>query len=133
MRKLDYREKKTGYTVLLKFFDLQLIDWLFMTAKFRRMLSTQAGLLSREGSLSCHTHCDMKPQFFRSHPKDCPIQLPLMTHMGCRGPILTWILIGPQLTCLAKLCNTKLHNYNTCIYLRIYSNASANYVHVYCR
>jgi hypothetical protein len=36
--------------------------------------------LSREGSLSCHTCCDTGPQFFRSHPKDRPIQSPLTTH-----------------------------------------------------
>jgi hypothetical protein len=27
-------------------------------------------LLSREGSLSCHTYCDIGPRFIRSHPKD---------------------------------------------------------------
>jgi hypothetical protein len=42
------------------------------------------GLLSREGSLSCHTYCDTGPRFFRSHPKDCPIQSPLTTLMGTR-------------------------------------------------
>jgi hypothetical protein len=26
--------------------------------------------LSSEGSLSCHTHCNTEPQFFRSHPKN---------------------------------------------------------------
>jgi hypothetical protein len=36
--------------------------------------------LSREGSLSCHTCCDTGPRFFRSHPKDRPIQSPLTTH-----------------------------------------------------
>jgi hypothetical protein len=29
-----------------------------------------SGPLSREGSLSCHTYCDMGPRFIRSHPKD---------------------------------------------------------------
>jgi hypothetical protein len=38
--------------------------------------------LSREGSLSCHTCCDTGPRFFRSHPKDRPIQSPLTAHMG---------------------------------------------------
>jgi hypothetical protein len=37
---------------------------------------------SREGSLSCHTCCDTGPRFFRSHPKDRTIQLPLTTHKG---------------------------------------------------
>jgi hypothetical protein len=36
--------------------------------------------LSREGSLSCHTYCDTDPRFFRSHPKDRPIQSLLTTH-----------------------------------------------------
>jgi hypothetical protein len=38
--------------------------------------------LSREGSLSCHTCCDMGLLVFRSHPKDRPIQSPLTTHEG---------------------------------------------------
>jgi hypothetical protein len=38
--------------------------------------------LSRQGSLSCHTCCDTGPQFFRSNPKDRPIQSPLTTHKG---------------------------------------------------
>jgi hypothetical protein len=33
----------------------------------------RSGPLSREGSFSCHTCCDMGPWFFRSHPKDRPI------------------------------------------------------------
>jgi hypothetical protein len=45
------------------------------------MLGAQ-GLLSVEGSLSCHTCYDTEPRFFRSHPKDLPIQLPLTTHKG---------------------------------------------------
>jgi hypothetical protein len=40
------------------------------------------GSLSRDGSLSCHTCCDMGPQFFRSYPKDCPIQSSPTTHNG---------------------------------------------------
>jgi hypothetical protein len=48
--------------------------------------------LSREGSLSCHTCCDTGPQPFRSHSKDRPIQLPLMT----RKVILIQILTGPS-------------------------------------
>jgi hypothetical protein len=40
----------------------------------------RSGPLSREGSLSCHTCCDTGPHFFRSHPKDRPIQSPLTTH-----------------------------------------------------
>jgi hypothetical protein len=42
----------------------------------------RSGPLSREGSLSCHTCCETGPRFFRSHPKDLPIQLPLTTRMG---------------------------------------------------
>ena len=76
--------------------------------------------LSREGSLSCRTCCDTGPRFFRSHPKDRPIQSPLTSHQGmwriysnpdphgspirrllrhtrgCGGSILTRILTGPQ-------------------------------------
>jgi hypothetical protein len=37
-----------------------------------------------EGSLSCHTCCDTGLRFFRSHPKDRPIQSPLTTRMGMR-------------------------------------------------
>jgi hypothetical protein len=29
--------------------------------------------LSREGSLTCHTCCDTRPRYFRSHPKDRPM------------------------------------------------------------
>jgi hypothetical protein len=42
----------------------------------------RSGLLSREGSLSCHTRCDTGPRFLWSYPKDRPIQSPLMTHEG---------------------------------------------------
>ena len=42
----------------------------------------RSGTLSREGSLLCHICCDTGPRFFRSHPKDRPIQSPLMTHEG---------------------------------------------------
>jgi hypothetical protein len=45
-------------------------------AKFRRRAFEQGG------TLSCHTCCDTGPRFFQSHPKDCPIQLPLPTHKG---------------------------------------------------
>jgi hypothetical protein len=38
--------------------------------------------LSREGSLSCHTCCDTGPRFFRSLPKDRPIQSPFTTQEG---------------------------------------------------
>jgi hypothetical protein len=50
----------------------------------RYMLGTP-GFFSREGSLSCHTCCDMGPRFFSSHPKDA---------WGCREPILTPSLTG---------------------------------------
>jgi hypothetical protein len=36
-------------------------------------------------SLSCHTCCDIGLQFFWSHLKDHPIQLPLTTHKGRFG------------------------------------------------
>ena len=40
----------------------------------------RSGPMSRKGSLSCHTSCDTGPRFFRSHPKDLPIQSPLTTN-----------------------------------------------------
>jgi hypothetical protein len=40
--------------------------------------------LNREGSLLCHTFCDIGSRFFRSHPKDRPIQSPLTILMGMR-------------------------------------------------
>jgi hypothetical protein len=81
----------------------------------------RSGPLRREGSLSCHTCCDMGPRFFVSHPKDRPIQSPLTTRegmwriysnpdphgslfrcllrhtRGCGGPILARILIHSPL------------------------------------
>jgi hypothetical protein len=42
----------------------------------------RSGPLSREGSLSCHTCCNMEPRFLRSHPKDRPIKSPLTTYKG---------------------------------------------------
>jgi hypothetical protein len=44
------------------------------------ILGLCSGPLSKEGSLSCHTCCDRRPRFIRSHPKDQPIQSPLTTH-----------------------------------------------------
>jgi hypothetical protein len=38
--------------------------------------------LSREGPSSCHIYCDTGPRFFRSHPKDRPIQSPHTTYKG---------------------------------------------------
>jgi hypothetical protein len=49
-------------------------------AKFWPYNTRCSGPLSREGSLLCHTCCDMGPRFFWSHPKDRPIQLPFMTY-----------------------------------------------------
>jgi hypothetical protein len=43
--------------------------------------------LSREEPLSCHTCCDIGPQFFWFHPKDCPIKSPLTT---CKGMLRTY-------------------------------------------
>jgi hypothetical protein len=42
----------------------------------------RSGPSSRDGFLSCHTYCDKGPRFFRSLPKDRPIQSPLTTHKG---------------------------------------------------
>jgi hypothetical protein len=44
-----------------------------------------SGPLNREASLSCYTCCDTGPQFFRSLPKDRPIQSPITTHKGMWG------------------------------------------------
>jgi hypothetical protein len=46
------------------------------------LYARRSGPLSREGSLSWHTCCDMGPRFFRSRPKIRPIQSPLTTRMG---------------------------------------------------
>jgi hypothetical protein len=40
------------------------------------LIAKHSGLLSREGSFSCHTCCDMGHPFFRSHLIDCPIKSP---------------------------------------------------------
>jgi hypothetical protein len=40
--------------------------------------------MSSEGSLFCNTCCNTGPRFFRSHPKDQPILLPLTTYKGIR-------------------------------------------------
>jgi hypothetical protein len=73
---------------------IPLIDWRIFSlirrrhhcrwraAKFWPMHGRRSGPLSREGSLSCHTCCDMGPRFFLFHPKDSPIQSPLTTHEG---------------------------------------------------
>jgi hypothetical protein len=54
----------------------------------------RSGPLSREGSLSCHTHCNTGPRFFRSHPKDHPFSRLLRHTRECGGSILTRILTG---------------------------------------
>ena len=46
-----------------------------------RAYARRSGPLSREGSLSCHTCCKTGPRFFRSHPKDLPIQSPFTTNI----------------------------------------------------
>jgi hypothetical protein len=75
---------------------VKLIDWLFRvlypTQEFFIYMETsplpvkgckmyayaqRSWHLSREESLSC---CDTGPRFFRSHPKDLPIQSPLTIH-----------------------------------------------------
>jgi hypothetical protein len=90
--------------------------------------------------------CDTWPRFFRSHPKDCPIQSPLTTHKGvwrtysnldphgspfsrllrhtrgCGGPILTRILMGH----LEGAMQIKLHgrlwlSFRHCVIKPLYS------------
>jgi hypothetical protein len=39
----------------------------------------RSGPLSREWSLSCHTHCDRGPRFLRSNTKECPTLWPFTT------------------------------------------------------
>jgi hypothetical protein len=41
-------------------------------------LGLHSGPLSREGSLSCHTCCEMELRFYQSHSKSWPIFLPLL-------------------------------------------------------
>jgi hypothetical protein len=53
----------------------------------------RSGHLRREGSLLCHTCCDMGPWFLQSHPNDCPILLPLMT---CKGILRTYSNLDAQ-------------------------------------
>jgi hypothetical protein len=57
-------------------------------------LSLALRAFEQGGSLSCHTCYDTGPRFFRSHPKDRPIQSPLRHTRGCGGSILTRILTG---------------------------------------
>jgi hypothetical protein len=82
--------------ILMSGYSIWLIDWLFTVLRpaqefFTYMVTSPLPAyarrwrpLSREGSLSCHTYCDTGPRFFRSHPKDHPIQSPLTTRMGMR-------------------------------------------------
>ena len=49
---------------------------------FRPVLSAQGLWAVREGSLSCHTCCNMGPQFTWPQPKDRPIQSFPATHKG---------------------------------------------------
>ena len=51
-------------------------------AKFRPMLGAQGLWAGRD--LYRATPAVTGPRFFRSHPKDCPIQSPLTTRMGTR-------------------------------------------------
>jgi hypothetical protein len=44
------------------------------------------------GSLSCHTCCDTRPRFYRSHPKDSPIHSPPTTDKGM-WRISSWVQI----------------------------------------
>jgi hypothetical protein len=50
-----------------------------------------SGPFSRQGSLSCHTCCDMGPRVFFGLN-----QSPLTIHKGMPRPILTRILTGPH-------------------------------------
>jgi hypothetical protein len=57
-------------------------------AKFRPVLNAQGLWAERD------LYRDTGTRFFRSHPKDHPIQSPLTTPMVMQGPNLTWILTG---------------------------------------
>jgi hypothetical protein len=48
-----------------------------------------------QGSLPCHTCCDTG-EFFRSRPKDRPIQSPLTTHKGMWITVSHMLWHGPQ-------------------------------------
>jgi hypothetical protein len=91
----------------------ELIDWLFTVLRsaqeyFSYMQTSPlpmkgckilayawlSWLLSREGSLSCHTCCDTGLSFSGLIWRTAPFSHPLMTRTGCRGPILTQILTG---------------------------------------
>jgi hypothetical protein len=68
--------------ILLKNFSLiwQRHHYQWRAAKFRHCLAFRS--FEQEGSLSCHIWCNTGPWFFRSPPKNCRIQSPLMTHKG---------------------------------------------------
>jgi hypothetical protein len=83
LNKILYRNKQGLIDYLLFYGQLKHFSLLWRrhhcrwrTAKYRPMLSAQ-GLFC---ALSCHTCCDSGPQFFRSHPKDRPMQSPNTIH-----------------------------------------------------
>jgi hypothetical protein len=62
------------------FLRIVFFDCMLLYVPLKNFSLTIAG--SREGSLSCHTCFDTGPRFFRSHPKDSPIQSPLYDTRG---------------------------------------------------
>jgi hypothetical protein len=84
----------------------------------------RSGPLSREG-LSCHTCCNMGPQFFWSHLKDRPFSHLLRHTRGCGGSILIWILTG--------LLSYEEGTYQTCFkygHTRLYKEYTVYHFHV---
>jgi hypothetical protein len=61
-------------------------------SKFRPMLGAE-GLWTGRDLYRWHTFCDTGPRFFRSHPKDRPIQSRRLSQHAW-GPVLTRILTG---------------------------------------
>jgi hypothetical protein len=59
-----------------------------------------------EGTLSCHTCCDMGPRFFRFHLKECPIQSPLTTCKGMRRIYSNPDLHESHIQCACTVCSS---------------------------
>jgi hypothetical protein len=126
-------------------FHSRLIDWLFtvlrpaqefftymetspLPVKGCRILAyaRRSGPLGREVSLSCHTCSDTGPRFFRSLPKDRPIQSPLMTHEGVwriysnPDPHGTFHSRGGLKTSLSLKRTQEVHLRNDCLNFQVY-------------
>jgi hypothetical protein len=81
-------------------------------AKYKHMFGAEERF-SREGCLSCHTYCDIRPRFFRSHPKD---QFSLTTHKAMlrsysypdllrwTSVYQIWSLMTKTCTCTCRIC-----------------------------